>query len=546
MSFLGETFTAFQVRNFKLLWSGSLFSTTAFMMSFMLVPSLAFEISGNNTAAGLAQLGSGVGMFLVAPIGGVIADRVRKKPIVLIGQAVPGLVILATGLLIVTDMITIPLLMLGTLIMGFGFAFMGPARQAWVGELVPQRLLPNAVALQQIAMNIAQVAGPLLIAILVGTALGIGGTYIFMASLFVVVMPLTSLIPNTPPSVSPEQRRSVRIELTAGVRYVVGDPRLRTLWLSFVGLVVCGFAFQTLLPGLLDKELGREPTDIGLIFLAFAIAGLVVNVPLANLVRTRFAWPVLLGMGLLMAAGFWILAAAPTYQAAIFMGIPLGIGRSGFMLMNNSLLMSTARPMFYGRVMSLTMMAFGTQALLAPVWGVLADSIGVRETLFAVGVIAAVMVAMTTIAWLRLRALPPSPGGAFDTAPAEETAPTPAPAPTPVAAPRPLAAAQPQPAPLQASSVLPPPAHDPARAAIRPLPSPLFEQSRRPRKREMVVAASVGVALGLTAVVQRNASQRRADLARASRRVDPARADQLRRRVQGWRARLADWVEPPP
>ena len=62
----------------------------------------------------------------------------------------------------------------------------------------------------------------------------------------------------------------------------------------------------------------------------------------------------------------------------------------------------------------------------------------------------------------------------------------------------------------------------------------------------MVVAAGVGVALGLTAVVQRNASQRRSDAARASRgRVDPARSDQLRRHVQGWRTRLADWVEPP-
>ena len=72
-------------------------------------------------------------------------------------------------------------------------------------------------------------------------------------------------LPNTEPVA--KERRTVRVELGEGIRYVWSGLRLRTLWLGFVGLVVCGFAFQTLLPGLLDEQLNRPGTDIGVIFL---------------------------------------------------------------------------------------------------------------------------------------------------------------------------------------------------------------------------------------------------------------------------------------
>lgn len=408
MAWAQETFAAFESRPYRLLWSSGLLATTAFMMSFMLMPAVAYEITGNNTDAGIATMGSGVGMFLISPIGGVIADRVHKKPLIIAGQTVPGLVILVLGLLIVTDQISILSLTLGALIMGVAFAFLGPARRAWVAELVPGRLLASAVAHQQIAITAALVVAPLLIAILVSSSVGVGGTYLVMASLFLLILPLTHRLPNTPPPVPAEGRRSIRLEMSEGARYVLGDPRLRLLWAAFMALIICGFAFQTLLPGLLDRELGREPTDIGLIFLVFAIAGLIGNLPLARLVHTPLAWPGMLVMGGVMAGGFGLLAASTTYEFALICAIPLGLGRSGFMLLNQTLLMLSISPAFYGRVMSFAVMAFGMQALLAPVWGALADSIGMRETLSIVGGVAAVAVLLTALAWLRIRTLPRS------------------------------------------------------------------------------------------------------------------------------------------
>ena len=394
-------FAVLRHRDYRVLWSSGLLSTTVFMMSFMLMPALAYDITGSNASAGIATMGSGFGMFLIAPIGGVIADRVRKRPLVFFGQAIPAAIILAIGVLVVTDAISIVMLTLGTLIMGFGFAFMGPARQAWIGELVPRRLVANAIAMQQVGQTMSQMIGPLLIAVLVAGLVGIGGAYLFMASLFVIVLPLTASLPDTKPAADPAGRRSIRVELSAGARYVFGDPQLRLLWAAFMALIVCGFAFQTLLPGFLDRVLDRDPTDIGPMLLVFAIAGLIANVLVVRIVGTPRMWPGMLLLGAVMAGGFALLAAAPGYGLALAAGVPLGAGRSGFMLLNQTLLISNAKPEFYGRVASTTMMAFGTQSLLAPVWGALADSIGMRPTLFIVGGAAVVALFATWLGWQR-------------------------------------------------------------------------------------------------------------------------------------------------
>ena len=103
MRWFRENYAALWIREFRMLCTGTMLATTAFMMSFILMPAVAYDITGNNTSAGIVQLGSGIGMLLVGPIGGVVADRLPKKPLVFAGQIVPGAVILAIGVLIVSD-----------------------------------------------------------------------------------------------------------------------------------------------------------------------------------------------------------------------------------------------------------------------------------------------------------------------------------------------------------------------------------------------------------------------------------------------------------
>ena len=435
MNRVSTTFAAFAVRDFRLMWGGSLLSVTAFMTSFLLVPSVAYELTGSYAAAGFAAMGSGISQTLLGPLGGVIADRYRKKPMVMAGQVLPGFLIAAMGILILTELISIPLLLLTTLLMGAGFSLMGPARQAWTGEIVPKRLLANAVALQQMSMNAGQVVGPTIVAVAVSAFMirGADAGYLFLlvASFFVIVLPMTASIRKSAPARPKSEQRAFRVELSEGIRYLRGNRRLRPLWGYFMVMVMCGFAFQTLLPGILDREFGQDPFNIGPTYILFGVASLGINLVLAGVVSGPRVWQALLSMGLIMAVGFWLVALAPSYGALLALGTLIGVGRSGVMLVNQSIMMSNTRQEYFGRVMSLVMMAFGLQSLLAPIWGILADVLGGRETLFLIGVAAAAATALMAVAWLRTRHLPYEEGtaAAAMNRPRGVTPPLPAPAP---------------------------------------------------------------------------------------------------------------------
>ena len=405
-------FAAFAERNYRLFWGGTLFSTTAFMTSFLLVPIVAYEITGSYAASGIAQMGSGISMLLLGPVGGVIADRYAKKPLVMVGQILPGLLILATGVLVVTGQITIWMLFLSTLLMGAGFALMGPARQAWMGELLSRRMFANGVALQQVAQNISQVLGPMLGSILLLLfAFGSGEIYFLVAACFLIALPLTTALPNA--GAAPGLRRRGAIEeLRAGFRYLRSNPRLRILWGYWMVIAICRFAAQILLPGFIEREFGVPASDTFILYLIVGIVALAMNVPLAGLVSGRWAWQILIGFGFLMASVFFMAAMTPSFFALMLVAIAVGISTTGVMLANQALMMANSRPDYFGRVMSFVVLGFAAQSLLAPIWGGAADAIGARETMIMIGTIVVAATVLLTVGWRRSRRLPLEPGSA--------------------------------------------------------------------------------------------------------------------------------------
>ena len=426
-------FAAFADHHYRLLWGGTLFSTTAFMTSFLLVPIVAYEITGSYTASGLALMGSGCSMLLLGPIGGVIADRYSKKPLVLLGQIVPALLMLGTGVLVVTDMITLWMLFLSSLLMGVSFALMGPARQAWMSEVIPRSLMGSGVGLMQVSQNLALVLGPMLGSVLlIVFAVGSGQIYFLIAGCLLVALPMTTMLPNAA-AVSFGARRSVIGELGSGFRYLWSSPRLRMLWAFWMVISVCRFASQTLLPGFIERNFGVPASDTFLLYLVVGVVALVANVPLARMISGRRAWPLLIGFGGMTAMVFVMGSLTPSFFALMLVAILVGLATTGVMLVNQALIMSNSRPEYFGRVMSFVVLGFAAQSLLAPIWGVSADAIGDRETLFIVGLIVLAASGLLMVGWLRTRRLPPEVGTpaalAVEAAESPERAPRTAPSP---------------------------------------------------------------------------------------------------------------------
>jgi MFS family permease len=408
-AWFARTFKSLEYREYRVLWIGTSLAFLAFMMSAVVQAVVAFELTGRNGAVGFVSLGMGIATILVSPFGGVVADRFPKRRLLFVGQTLIGLNFAVVGFLIIFDMITIPLLALSTLVMGAVFSFIGPARQAWIGELLPSKDLPNGIALQQVGMTLTRVIGPFMAAALIGiSVIGTGGTYLFMAGLFVFVVAMLAMLP--PSRAVARDGRSFREDMALGVRHIRERPRLMLAVVSFIGVIMAGFSYFVVLPGFLENQLGRSSADMALLMAVGAASGFVVSIALAGAAGSRRAWSLMVGGGMVLGFSLAMLAVAPSFTTALVAMLIIGAGTGAFQVLNNAIVMREADPAYHGRVMSLTMMAWGVNGLVAYPFGLLADRIGERETL---GVMAGGVLLIVVAAWAAALPLrrPVGPGG---------------------------------------------------------------------------------------------------------------------------------------
>ena len=387
---------------YRLLFAGTTLSMLAFGMMQVAQGVVAFDLTGKNSAVGVVYLGQGVAMLLLSPLGGTLSDRVSKKRLLTTVQFIIGAVFGAIAFLIWTGAITIGLLAGATLILGVMYSMMGPTRQAWVGDLLEGPELAGGVALQQLMMNTTRIIGPLLAGVLIAAEpVGTAGTYVVMAALFLGVVLVLAATAATPPRTR-NHKTSVTADLAEGFVYIWREPAIRLLALTFVAVVLSGFSYQTIMPGYLENVLDHPASHLGLLFGASACGGIVVTLALAAR-RVGNPMTVMLFFGGALAGSLALLAVAPGFEIALAVAALVGASSSGFQMLNNVNLMERADPVYFGRVMAVTMMAFGFNSIVAYPIGLVADGIGERATLIGLACACMTAVAVGAVA---LRASP--------------------------------------------------------------------------------------------------------------------------------------------
>lgn len=379
-----ETFAAFRVRHFRVLWAGTLLSFLAFFTSTVVNSVVAFDLAGTNRAVGLVIFAQGVAMFLFGPIGGAFADRLPKRRVIATGQAITSTVFLTVALLVGTGAVRVWHLACGTFTLGLCFVFMGPARQAFLVDIVPGERLGNALVLAQVANNASRVVGPALAGgLLAWSAVGAAGAYGVMAALYALAASTLVLLPRS--RGRPGIETHVLTDVADGVRYVRDHRQLRILLVLFVSVVMTGFPYVTVLPGLVEHQLGREADAISLLLGMAAAGGLVTSVLVARFADSPGAPAIYSVLGIGSGISLCLLAAAPDYPAAAGVCLALGAANGGFQTLATAVLIRATEPTYVGRVMSLSMLAFAGFGLMGLPIGALADAVGERGTLFAMG-----------------------------------------------------------------------------------------------------------------------------------------------------------------
>lgn len=391
------------IRDFRILFIGTLAAFTAFFTSTVIQGVVAFQLTGSNTAVGTAVFGQGVGMVLCGPLGGAFADRLPKRRVIAIGQLIAATCFGTLGVLYALDRIALWHLVTNSFVFGCAFGFLGPARQALAADLVPPSLLGNAMALSNVANTISRVAGPVVAGLLLdwksaGPAAAYGVMSLLYASsaLSLLWLPKSRVRPFA-------AEKHVVHDLVDGLRYAWHAPRLRLLLIFFVGVMLIGFPHVTLIPGLLENQLGRPAQDVTRYALAAAAGALVTSITVSRFADSPRAIRIYSAFGLAFGFALVALAAAPTFHAGLAAMVLVGAASGGFHALNGAVVARETEPAYMGRVMSLTFLAFAAFSLSALPLGLLADRFGEQRVLLGMGLSVVAVAAWMSVQVARTR-----------------------------------------------------------------------------------------------------------------------------------------------
>jgi len=389
-----STLQSFQFSDYRLIWTGSLLAFTAFHMMITAQAVVAFDLTGDNRSVGAVLFGLGIAMLLLNPVGGAVTDRFSKRFLVLFTHVVIGAVALVTAVLLLFDALSVIYLAIGAFVLGSMFAFLGPTRTALVGDVVANEHVGNAMALLQVAQNVARVGGPFLAGtFLAWSLIGAAGTFFFIAAIFIFVIAAFSRLPPSKPRQASSES-NVLSDVRLGIRHIVERPALLHTVTTFHLVTILGMVYMVLMPGFAKDVLGTGTAGIGVLFGVAAAGGLLLSLAVASLADSPRASYFMSLSGLGLGASLILLGFAPNFELAVLVMILVGGATGAFHTLSNALAMRLTSIEFFGRVIGLVYLAWGLNALMSLPYGLLADVVGERAVLSGVGAVLSLVVVL--------------------------------------------------------------------------------------------------------------------------------------------------------
>jgi MFS family permease len=381
----GRTFAALRFRNYRLYFSSQIVSFSGTWMQMIAQSWLVLELTGSGTALGAVMAMQFLPTLLLAPMGGVIADRFDKRRLIILTQSTAGLLALTLG--IVTLAGVVELWMVYAIAAGFGAvtAIDNPSRQTFVMEMVGPADVSNAVTLNSVVVNAARAIGPAIGGAVIATV-GIGQCFVFNAAsyLFVIVALLLVRTSELHPAA-----RSARApgQLRAGFRYAWNTPTLRTTLVMLAIIGTLTYEFTTTLPMLSEFTFGAGSAGLA-IMTSLMGAGAMIG----GLVVAAYGQPSLrrlVSVAACFGGAVVAVAAMPTI-GLVYAVMPLvGAASVAMISLSNATLQLHSDPKLRGRVMALFSMALlGSTPIGGPIVGWIGEHISPRLSLLIGGVAA--------------------------------------------------------------------------------------------------------------------------------------------------------------
>ncbi|GGD63293.1 MFS transporter [Microbacterium murale] len=389
-------FRSFSSFNYRIWFLGALVSNVGGWMQATAQDWVVLtELTDNDaTAMGFTMaLQFGPPLVLVS-LTGWVADRFDRRKILLLTQTVLMGLAIGVAALLLTGIMTLPLMFCFALAFGITNAFDAPARQAFVSDMVTVGDASNAVALNSASFNMARLIGPAVGGLLI-VAVGTGWVFVINAATFLAMLVALVLIRSR--ELLPRIKNTGRTGLAEGFRYVWGRSDLKVTFVMVFLIGAFGMNFP-IYASTMALEFGREADGYGVLSSVLAIGSLVGALLAARRDRARIRVLVIAagGFGVASVISSWM----PTYWSYAAVLIFVGFSTVSMLTTANGYVQTTTDPALRGRVLALYMaVVMGSTPIGAPIAGWITDAAGPRASILFGGIAGLVAMAVG-VTWM--------------------------------------------------------------------------------------------------------------------------------------------------
>ena len=400
MSFLG-TFRSLRSPNYRIWAAGALVSNVGTWMQRTAQDWLVLtQLTPHNAAAvGIVMSLQFGPQLLLLPWTGFAADHYDQRKLLMVTQALMGLLALTLGVFTVTGFVELWHVYVFAFLSGCASAFDAPVRQVFVAELVAEKDLSNAIALNSTSFNMARMIGPAVAGLTIASV-GTGWAFLLNGSSFFAVLVSLFFLRVSGQHAKVRALRS-KGSLTEGLRYVWARPDLKAILLMLFLIGTFGMNFPIFISTMAVTAFHADARAFGLLSSTLAIGTIAGALLAAGRERPQFKS--LLNGAAIFGIGCTLAALAPNYWLFAVALVIIGVGAMTFSNTTNSLMQLTTEPAMRGRVIALRVgVALGGTPIGAPIVGWVADHLGPRWAL-GVGALSGILAVGVAVYTLRHR-----------------------------------------------------------------------------------------------------------------------------------------------
>ncbi|MFO7674907.1 MAG: MFS transporter [bacterium] len=401
---LPRTFAALRTRNFRLYWFGNAVSLTGTWMQNVARGWLVLQLTNSPFLVGLETSITWLPALLISLPAGVLADRVNKRNLLIVTQALLAVLALALAILYWTGVIRIGHILVISALAGTVAAVESPVRLAIVPELVGRGRVLNAIALNSAIFNAARIIGPSIAGVALG-AIGAGGCFAVNSASFLAIIVALGFVrlDHVPPVPTGE---TVWQRIVAGLRYVGGHPDIRVLMVMIAVFSSFGIVYLPLMPVFARDVFGAGPGGYGVMMASLGVGALAGVLVLATISHTRHRGRILVAGTALLGLLLIVFGLVRDFRTGTLVLVALGFCQSSVASLTNSIIQELAPDAYRGRVMSVFALSFnGVYPLGSFLAGAIAQRFGAPVSALVGGCVVLVSLVVVNLVHPALRRL---------------------------------------------------------------------------------------------------------------------------------------------